>query len=75
MDNTTESGLAGIIAEYCKACGISEMTFGTRAVRDGRLARRLREGKTITLETRRTILAYISDNPAPSGGAHPAAAE
>lgn len=64
-DDTTESGLAAIISDYCRRCGMSEATFGTKAVRDARLVQRLTGGKTITLETRRKVLDFMADNPAP----------
>lgn len=69
MDDTTEGGLAAIISDYCSRSGMSEATFGTYAVDDARLVDRLRGGKTITLKTRRAILAYIAANPAPQAAA------
>lgn len=39
------------ISEYCRQAGMAELTFGRRAVNDGKLVHRLREGKRITVDT------------------------
>jgi SAM-dependent methyltransferase len=51
------------ISEYCRAGGLAESTFGRRAVNDGKLAARLRNGGRITTETVERIHAYIRANP------------
>lgn len=50
MTDTNATLLARIEA-HCRALGISESTFGLRAVNDGKLVSRLRAGKTVTLKT------------------------
>src|SRR5512146_1058787 len=39
------------ITDYCRREGMAESTFGRRAVNDGKLVPRLREGRRITVET------------------------
>ena len=39
------------IADYCRHSGLAESTFGRRAVNDGKLTARLRNGGRITTET------------------------
>ena len=48
------------IAEHCRKAGIAETTFGRRAVNDGKLVHRLREGKQITLDTLERIEAVLT---------------
>ena len=48
------------IAEYCRQADMAETTFGRRAVNDGKLVHRLREGKRITIDTLDRIQAYIA---------------
>ena len=48
------------ISEYCRQADMAESTFGRRAVNDGKLVHRLREGKRITLDTLDRIQAYIA---------------
>ena len=48
------------ISEYCRQADMAESTFGRRAVNDGKLVHRLREGKRITIDTLDRIQAYIS---------------
>src|SRR6266702_8561454 len=55
------------ITEFCRQADMAESTFGRRAVNDGKLVHRLREGKRITIDTLDRIQAYI----AASGGAPP----
>ncbi len=55
------------IADFCRQSDMAESTFGRRAVNDGKLVHRLREGKRITIDTLDRIQAYI----AASGGAPP----
>src|SRR5436305_12596344 len=55
------------ISEFCRQADMAESTFGRRAVNDGKLVHRLREGKRITIDTLDRIQAYI----AVSGGVAP----
>src|SRR5579872_1068309 len=47
------------ISEYCRQSGLAESTFGRRAVNDGKLAARLRNGGRITTETVERVRAFI----------------
>src|SRR5258708_16682718 len=58
------------IAEYCRQADMAETTFGRRAVNDGKLVHRLREGKRITIDTLDRIQAYIPAS-MPGGGPPP----
>ena len=51
--------ILGLISEYCRQADMAETTFGRRAVNDGKLVHRLREGKRITIDTLDRIQAYI----------------
>ena len=44
----------------CRRSDMAESTFGRRAVNDGKLVARLREGKRITIDTLDRIQAYIA---------------
>ena len=48
------------ISEFCRQTGMAESTFGRRAVNDGKLVARLREGKRITIDTLDRIQAFIA---------------
>ncbi|MBV9556301.1 MAG: hypothetical protein JO254_04425, partial [Pseudolabrys sp.] len=48
------------ISEFCRARGLAESTFGRRAVNDGKLASRLRNGGRITTETLERIRTFMS---------------
>src|SRR5436305_2388104 len=48
------------ISEFCRQADMAESTFGRRAVNDGKLVARLREGKRITIETLDRILAFMA---------------
>src|SRR5438128_547608 len=50
------------IADYCRHTGLAESTFGRRAVNDGKLTARLRNGGRITTETFDRIRAFIDNN-------------
>ena len=50
------------IADYCRHTGLAESTFGRRAVNDGKLAARLRNGGRITTETLDRIRAFMDTN-------------
>lgn len=55
------------ISDYCRRAGMAESTFGRRAVNDGKLVQRLRDGKRITLDTLERIRAQMGapDNATP----------
>jgi len=48
------------IAEYCRRTGLAESTFGRRAVNDGKLTSRLRNGGRITTETLDRIRSFMN---------------
>lgn len=50
------------ISEYCRSTGLAESTFGRRAVNDGKLTARLRNGGRITTETLDRIRAFMASN-------------
>jgi len=50
------------ISDYCRQTGLAESTFGRRAVNDGKLANRLRNGGRITTETVDRIHAFMNAN-------------
>jgi hypothetical protein len=50
------------ISEYCRKTGLAESTFGRRAVNDGKLAARLRNGGRITTYTLDRIRTFMDDN-------------
>src|SRR6478735_839709 len=52
--------ILSLIAEFCRQADMAETTFGRRAVNDGKLVHRLREGKRITIDTLDRIQAYIA---------------
>jgi len=52
------------ISEFCRRTGLAESTFGRRAVNDGKLASRLRNGGRITTETLDRIRAFMAQNSA-----------
>jgi hypothetical protein len=59
------------ISEFCRQADMAESTFGRRAVNDGKLVHRLREGKRITIDTLERIQGYIAastDGPPPARG-------
>ncbi len=47
------------IEHYCLINKLAESTFGRRAVNDGKLCQRLREGKGITLKTIKKIRSFM----------------
>src|SRR5499427_1442572 len=58
------------IADYCRHSGLAESTFGRRAVNDGKLTARLRNGGRITTETFDRIRGFMENNrPAPAHAA------
>src|SRR5205085_11827339 len=57
------------ISDFCRQAGLAESTFGRRAVNDGKLASRLRNGGRITTDTLdrlRALMASHQGKPAPS---------
>ncbi|HKD31435.1 MAG TPA: hypothetical protein VKC66_36725 [Xanthobacteraceae bacterium] len=55
----TAQELLARISDYCRQTGLAESTFGRRAVNDGKLANRLRNGGRITTETVDRIQAFM----------------
>lgn len=47
------------ITAFCRRSGVAESTFGRRAVNDGKLVSRLREGARVTPETLARLDAYL----------------
>ena len=56
------------ISEFCRQRGLAESTFGRRAVNDGKLASRLRNGGRITTDTLERIRAFMSRSAEDSPG-------
>src|SRR5258705_4134329 len=50
------------ISDYCRQTGLAESTFGRRAVNDGKLASRLRNGGRITTDTLDRIRTFMVEN-------------
>jgi hypothetical protein len=50
------------IGEFCRQRGLAESTFGRRAVNDGKLANRLRNGGRITTDTLERIRNFMARN-------------
>ena len=50
------------ISDYCRQTGLAESTFGRRAVNDGKLASRLRNGGRITTDTLDRIRGFMASN-------------
>jgi hypothetical protein len=61
------------ISDYCRQTGLAESTFGRRAVNDGKLAARLRNGGRITTDTLDRIHGFMASHPA--SGQRPAIIE
>jgi hypothetical protein len=51
------------ISDYCRQAGLAESTFGRRAVNDGKLTARLRNGGRITTDTLDRIHGFMAANP------------
>src|ERR1700689_1388789 len=51
------------ISDYCRQTGLAESTFGRRAVNDGKLAARLRNGGRITTDTLDRIHDFMTAHP------------
>ncbi len=52
------------ISDYCRQSGLAESTFGRRAVNDGKLTARLRNGGRITTDTLDRIHGFMTTHPA-----------
>jgi hypothetical protein len=50
------------ISDFCRQVGLAESTFGRRAVNDGKLASRLRNGGRITTETLDRIRGFMASH-------------
>ena len=50
------------ISDYCRHTGLAESTFGRRAVNDGKLTARLRNGGRITTDTLDRIRGFMAAN-------------
>ncbi len=59
------------ISDYCRKTGLAESTFGRRAVNDGKLAARLRNGGRITTYTLDRIRTFMDDNRVDATAARP----
>ncbi len=55
------------ISDYCRQSGLAESTFGRRAVNDGKLTSRLRNGGRITTETLDRIRSFIANHQGQEG--------
>lgn len=56
------------IADYCRLSRMAESTFGRRAVNDGKLVGRLRQGGRLTVETVQRVKDFMAQEPgAPTG--------
>src|ERR1700723_3311078 len=51
------------ISDYCRQTGLAESTFGRRAVNDGKLTARLRNGGRITTDTLDRIHGFMAAHP------------
>ena len=58
------------ISDYCRSTGLAELTFGRRAVNDGKLASRLRNGGRITTDTLDRIHGFMAAHPPPGAASH-----
>lgn len=59
MNAVTSPTLLESIADFCRDAGLAESTFGRRAVNDGKLVARLREGARVTPETLARVDAFM----------------
>jgi len=57
------------ISDYCRRAGLAESTFGRRAVNDGKLVSRLRDGGRITTVTLDRIRSFMHDSTSEPRGA------
>ena len=61
------------ISDFCRQSGLAESTFGRRAVNDGKLASRLRNGGRITTETLDRIRGFMASHQRQARAVAPAA--
>src|SRR5262245_10540186 len=71
MSGMNHQDLLQEISDYCRKTGLAESTFGRRAVNDGKLAARLRNGGRITTYTLDRIRSFMDDNRADAITARP----
>jgi len=55
----TPESIIAAIEQHCAVTGMAETTFGRKAVNDGKLLSRLRDGKSINIDTYNRIFAVI----------------
>jgi hypothetical protein len=60
----TNQDIIDSIEKHCEATGMAASTFGRKAVNDGKLIARLREGKPISIDTYNRINAFIAESEA-----------
>lgn len=70
-DEADRTALLARIADYCRAAGLAETTFGRQAVNDGKLVSRIRDGARVTPRTRQRVEDYIAAHPAAEPTAAP----
>jgi hypothetical protein len=56
----TNQSIIDMIESYCATHAMAETTFGKKAVNDGKLLSRLREGKSISIDTYNRIVGLVS---------------
>jgi hypothetical protein len=71
MSGMNHQDLLQEISDYCRKTGLAESTFGRRAVNDGKLAARLRNGGRITTYTLDRIRTFMDDHRLDAVGARP----
>lgn len=59
----TNQSIIESIEKHCEATGMAVSTFGRKAVNDGKLISRLRDGKPISIDTYNRINAFIAETP------------
>ncbi|MBV9978198.1 MAG: hypothetical protein JO105_22665 [Hyphomicrobiales bacterium] len=59
------------IADFCRASGLAETTFGRAAINDGKLVSRLRNGGRITAQTFERLRAFMARGGEHNGAARP----
>jgi Cys-tRNA synthase (O-phospho-L-seryl-tRNA:Cys-tRNA synthase) len=64
---STVADLLAEIEAFCREVDIAEATFGTRAAKDGKFVKRLREGAGVTIRTVDNVRAYIAAERAKNG--------
>lgn len=55
----TNQSIIESIERHCRATGMAETTFGKKVVNDGKLLSRLRDGKSISIDTYNRIVTEI----------------